>query len=168
MRETVCNKRLANLENLLFCEMQARILDFARSKQSDGQKMKTFFLLKIFLIVFLFSEVCYAETGQASFYGKEACKFNPIKSCPTADGSSLYSLEANGIPYAAMWDVPFGTWLRVCNQRTRQCTDVVVKDRGPSKRFVPRRIIDLNRRSFAKISNPDAGLVNVTVERLSK
>ena len=60
--------------------------------------------------------VCYADNiGIASYYSTEACKYNPTKDCQTASGKSLYILEAEGMDYAAMWYVPFGTQMTVTN-----------------------------------------------------
>lgn len=105
------------------------------------------------------------QTGTASYYGAEACRWNPNPGCPTADGSSLYELERQQVPYAAMWDVPFGSRWQVCraDQPTR-CVEVVCRDRGPHKRL--HRLIDLNARSFAQLAPRSAGVLAVTVERV--
>ena len=100
--------------------------------------------------------------GTASFYSTEACKYNPHKGCPTASGRSLYDLEAKGIDFAAMWDVPFGTKVRVTNVETGKSTVVVVWDRGPARRL--KRPIDLSKSAFKKIANLQKGLIHVIVK----
>src|SRR3990167_6656017 len=92
-----------------------------------------------------------AQSGIASFYGQEACQWNPNPRCPTASGKSLYTLEHQGIRYAAAWDYPFGTRLQVCRQDDpTRCTQVVILDRGPARRL--HRLIDLNATSFAELA----------------
>ena len=107
-----------------------------------------------------------AKSGIASFYGQEACRWNPNPRCPTASGQSLYDLEAQGIRYAAAWNYPFGIRLQVCRQDDpTRCTEVVLLDRGPAKRL--HRLIDLNATSFAELAPLTEGVVEVTVECLS-
>ena len=104
-----------------------------------------------------------AKSGIASFYGQEACRWNPDPKCPTANGRSLYALEREGIRYAAAWNYPFGTRLQVCRQDDpTRCTEVIVLDRGPAKRL--QRLIDLNATSFAELAPLTEGVVTITVE----
>ena len=104
--------------------------------------------------------------GSASWYSsQDACPFNKHPACPTASGASLYALEAQGVPYAASWNYPFGTRLRICRaDQPGRCTEVVVLDRGPAKRL--HRVLDMNRRSFRVLADPRQGLVRVTIEKL--
>lgn len=118
------------------------------------------------LSLFLFCSNAFAETGVASFYGTECCRYNPSKGCPTASGRSLYSLEERDIPYAAAWGIPFGTKAKVTNLANNKSVIVIILDRGPNKRFKPRRIIDLNKASFSEIANPKSGVCRVKVEVL--
>ena len=109
--------------------------------------------------------ICQAgETrGTASWYSTESCSFNVNPTCPTASGASLYDLERQGVPYAASWDYPFGTWLRVCRaDQPGRCVKVVVLDRGPAKRLG--RLIDLNKTSFQQLAPLTSGLVSVQIE----
>lgn len=91
-----------------------------------------------------------------------------------ADTASWYGNElrghlmANGKPFnpdnltAASWAYPLGTTLRV----TSGSNSVIVKitDRGPAKRLVKQgRTIDLSRAAFAKLANPDLGLITVSI-----
>jgi len=104
------------------------------------------------------------QKGEASYYGTEACAFNHDEKCPTANGESLYKLIKSDVPYAAMWNVPFNTKVKVCNVDNDKCTTVIIKDRGPNKRLG--RLIDLNKKSFAEIASVRHGLVNVSLEVL--
>lgn len=66
---------------------------------------------------------------------------------------------------AAMWDVPFGTALKVTNLSNGRSIVVRVTDRGPARRLRG-RIIDLTRASFARLAPLEQGLIAVRVERL--
>jgi rare lipoprotein A len=103
-------------------------------------------------------------TGTASWYSSEACQFNPTKGCPTASGRSLHALEKEGIYFAAMWDVPFGTKVRVTNVSSGKSVIVVVWDRGPARRL--KRPIDLSLSAFKKIADPKKGVIKVDIEVL--
>ena len=51
--------------------------------------------------------------------------------------------------YAAMWDVPLGTQVRVTDIDNGKSIIVTINDRGPNKRLVARgRIIDLAAKAF--------------------
>lgn len=51
--------------------------------------------------------------------------------------------------YAAMWDVPLGTKVRVTNLANGKSIIVTINDRGPNKRLVAKgRIIDLAAKAF--------------------
>ena len=106
-------------------------------------------------------------SGLASFYGLEACAVNPDPTCPTASGASLYDLERQGVPYAASWEYPFGTWLRVCRaDQPGRCVKVVVLDRGPAKRLG--RLIDLNKTSFQQLAPLSQGLVPIDIQEVQR
>lgn len=62
----------------------------------------------------------------------------------------------------ASWHHPLGTKLRVTSQNTGASVDVVVRDRGPSKRL--NRLIDLSKAAFEKIYPTHFGLDDVMVE----
>jgi hypothetical protein len=124
--------------------------------------------LPAILILLNFSQIGNAsppETGVASWYSTETCRFNvnPMK-CPTASGRSLHELERAGIDFAASWDHPFGTRLRVSNQENKKSVVVTVLDRGPARKL--NRVIDLSRSAFSQLSDPGQGLINVKVEVL--
>jgi len=96
--------------------------------------------------------------------------------CQAADRASWYGerhrgvLMANGQPFdpnkltAASWFFDLGTKVVV----THEDRSVVVEitDRGPAKRlFQEGRKIDLSRAAFAKLADPDLGLIDVVVRR---
>lgn len=91
-------------------------------------------------------------SGQASFYWQpqqlaSGGRFNP-------DGYT-----------AAHKTLPFGTRVRVTNQRNGQSVDVVINDRGP---YVGGRIIDLSRAAAHAINMQGAGVAPVTVRVLGR
>lgn len=86
-------------------------------------------------------------TVTASWYGDE-CAGNL-----TASGEVFEPRDMT----AAMWDVPFGTRVRV--QLGPRSVVVRINDRGPAKRL--NRGIDLSRAAFAKLADTDAGLITV-------
>ena len=110
----------------------------------------------------LYAQIAY---GVASWYSTEACKYNPDPKCPMANGESLYEAEAKGEKFAAMWDVPFGTRIRVSNLRNARSTIVTIKDRGPAKRL--HRQIDLSKRAFTKIASRKEGIIQVKIEEIT-
>ena len=107
--------------------------------------------------------------GIASWYDtKSACPVNPDPICPTEAGNSLYELETFQIPYAAMWEVPFGSHWRVKNLANGKSVEVIVLDRGPNKRLKC-RVIDLSKQAFMEIThNKKAGLLNVEVTQVQE
>ncbi len=68
--------------------------------------------------------------------------------------------------YCAHKTLPFGTKLKVTNERNQKTVYVEVVDRGP---FVKGRELDLSHRAFMEItSNRGGGAVIVTIEILQK
>lgn len=100
----------------------------------------------------------------ASWYSVEACQYNSDTKCPTASGYSLYELERRGVSFAAAWEYPLGTWLKITNVANNAHTYVVILDRGPAKRL--RRGIDLSRLAFESIADTNDGIITVTIERV--
>lgn len=64
---------------------------------------------------------------------------------------------------AASWEF-YGKRLRVTGPLGS--VEVMVNDKGPAKRLMRTRQIDLSRRAFAMVCPLDAGLIQVTVEIL--
>ena len=124
--------------------------------------------MKIIILValILFPASANAEViyGKASWYSVEACQWNPHKACPTADGTSLYSLERSGELFCAMWDVRFGANVRVTNRENGRSVVVRVRDRGPHDRL--NRVIDLGKTAFQKLADLKQGIINVKLEVL--
>lgn len=123
------------------------------------------------LLFFLFTatprvQAGESRTGLASWYdSSSACRFNPEPKCPTASGKGLYELEKKGTAFAAMWDVPFGSRLRVTSLETGKSAEVLVLDRGPNRKL-RNRIVDLSKKAFKEIGETNRGLIRVKVEVL--
>lgn len=105
------------------------------------------------------------ERGAVSWYSTEACQYNPHPGCPTADGTSLYALEREGVLFAAKWGVPFGSRYRVCSTSSGRCVVVEIRDRGPARRL--NRKIDLSKKAFSHIAPLSEGLVDCSIRRLT-
>lgn len=82
------------------------------------------------------------------------------------------SLMANGQPFnpaaltCASWSYPLGTRLRVA--RGTNAVVVTVTDRGPAKRLLRTRQIDLSRAAFARLAPLRDGLTRVHVTTLNE
>lgn len=125
----------------------------------------SFLLVLLFLYGFTY-QTGDIQIGQASWYSQEACRYNPDPKCPTASGRSLYELEGENTAFSAMWDIPFGTRVRVTNLANGKSVVTTVLDRGPAKRL--KRLIDLSKGSFEKIADTKQGIIDVKIEVLSK
>ena len=98
----------------------------------------------------------FMTNAHASYY---ADKFSGRKS---ASGKIFY----NNLYMAAHKKLPFGTKLKVTNEKNGKTVYVEVVDRGP---FVKGRELDLSSRAFREIcTNKGAGAVIVTIEILQK
>lgn len=88
-------------------------------------------------------------------------------------GASWYSLPGNrtasgdrmnpSAMTAAHKTLPFGTKVRVVDQRTGKSILVTINDRGP---FVGGRIIDLSKAAATKLGFRNAGHTKVCIERV--
>ena len=100
----------------------------------------------------------------------------PCLTCPAADRASWYGEKERGLPMAngqrfnpdkltaASWFFNFGT--KVVVTHANRSVVVEITDRGPAKRLLNKgRKIDLSRAAFAKLANPDLGLIDVTVRK---
>ena len=122
-------------------------------------------IIALLILIIIYLSGCgtsYAETGLASFYGREECRKNPYKGCPTASGKSLYDLEAEGRMFAAKWDTPFGSIWKVTHKDRSVFVEIL--DRGPSRDL--NRVIDLSKLAFKQLADLDAGLIEVTLRRV--
>lgn len=95
----------------------------------------------------------HAETGKASFYG------GPRHNGHLMAGGGIYNQNSNTCAHKTM---PFGTRLRVVRASGGSVV-CVVRDRGPYKRG---RIVDLSLAHAKALGMIDAGVVQVTVERV--
>ena len=108
----------------------------------------------ILFMVILFSSLCRAEEGIASYY---TVKSN--KGTRTASGTPLSDKKLT----AAHRSFPFGTKLKVTNTKTNQSVIVTVTDRGP---FTRKRIIDLSLEAAKQIGlTAKQGIAKVKVEK---
>ena len=86
-------------------------------------------------------------------------------------GASWYSLPGNrtasgdrmnpSAMTAAHKSLPFGTKVRVVDQRSGKSIQVTINDRGP---FIKGRIIDLSKAAATKLGFRDAGHTKVCIE----
>ena len=96
--------------------------------------------------------------------------------CQGADRASWYGEKQRGLPMAngqrfnpdkltgASWLFDFGS--KVVVTHANRSVIVEITDRGPTKRLVHEgRKIDLSRAAFAKLADPDLGLIDVTIRR---
>lgn len=95
----------------------------------------------------------FAQCGGASWYG------------PGFDGRRAASgqiFNQNAMT-AAHRSLPFGTKLRVTDQRNGNEVIVTINDRGP---FHGRRIIDLSKAAASKLGFRNRGTTSVCIERI--
>ena len=90
-------------------------------------------------------------SGKASWYGDQ---FHGKK---TASGKTYDMYELT----AAHKTLPFGTKVKITNQRNGKSVVVEVNDRGP---FVKTRQFDLSKEAFKTIGNLDRGLMPIDYE----
>jgi rare lipoprotein A len=96
--------------------------------------------------------------------------------CQAADRASWYGEKQRGLPMAngqrfnpdkltaASWFFDFGT--KVVVTHAHRSVVVEITDRGPAERLLNEgRNIDLSRAAFAKLADPDLGLIDVTVKK---
>ena len=99
----------------------------------------------------------------ASYYTVASCKREGTSGIWTASGERF---DENALT-AAMWDVPFGTLIKVTNLYNSKSVIVKINDRGPSRKLVKQgRIIDLSKGAFLKLSALRTGIIAVKVEIL--
>ena len=102
--------------------------------------------------VLILSCLTCQATDQASWYGEKE------RGRPMANGQRFNPDKLT----AASWFFDCGTKV-VVTYRNRSVV-VEITDRGPAKRLLNEgRKIDLSRAAFAKLANPDLGLIDVAV-----
>ena len=97
----------------------------------------------------------FVGNGRASYYGAE------LAGNPTASGEPFDPSDLT----AAHRTLPFGTRLRVTNDKTGASVVVRVNDRGP---FHADRVVDVSTAAAEEIGLRRAGTAHVTLERLPK
>jgi len=113
---------------------------------------KFFTLLVLTASVAIFTPKSHAlsHCGEASFYGR-------------GDGFAWQTM-ANGQPMdpeantTAHRSLPFGSLIRVTNNRNGRSIVVTVTDRGP---YYGGRVLDLSHGAFSKIAPPSSGIASV-------
>lgn len=116
-----------------------------------------FRLLLLLLLLWVLACVqqgCHAAGVVASWYGEEH-RGRPMANRAPFDPDALT---------CASWRHPLGTRLRVAHGR--RTVTVTVTDRGPARRLLRTRQLDLSRAAFARLAAPELGLVSVQVTRL--
>jgi len=96
--------------------------------------------------------------------------------CQAADRASWYGEKQRDLPMAngqrfnpdkltaASWFFDFGA--KVVVTHANRSVVVEITDRGPAKRLLNEgRKIDLSRAAFARLADPDLGLIEVTVRK---
>ena len=96
--------------------------------------------------------------------------------CQAADRASWYGEKQRDLPMAngqrfnpdkltgTSWFFDFGT--KVVVTHANRSVVVEITDRGPAKRLLNEgRTIDLSRAAFAKLADPDLGLIDVSVRK---
>ncbi len=124
--------------------------------------VKLLFMLSLIIVLLcpiLMPAYGASITGKASWYSeKEIAKINP--SMLMANGKRFREEAMT----CAIWEIPFGTWLKVTNMVNKKSVVVRVTDRGPARRL--KRAIDLSKSAFMKIGRLEDGLIEVEIEEV--
>lgn len=115
----------------------------------------------LLLLLLLLPNVCFAQDLTASYYTYQSCVREGTSGVWTASGERFNENDLT----AAMWDVKFGTKVKVTNLANGKSVVVRITDRGPAKRLVKKgRVIDLSKGSFSRIADLKQGVIKVKVE----
>lgn len=117
-------------------------------------KRNTLILFLAILFFLLVSNIYGQQIGLASYYYR----------AQTTSSGKWFTEDKM---WAASRTIKNGTKVLVTNLSNNKSVIVTIWDYGPSKRY-PRRIIDLSRSAFRKISPVKQGLVKVRVEIIKK
>jgi rare lipoprotein A len=110
------------------------------------------------------TETANTEDPKLTFYKKDvlatyyADKFNGRK---TSSGEKFHNSNYT----AAHMKLPFGTMVRVTNEKTGKFVDVKVNDRGP---FSKKLEIDLTKKAFKEIAPAGSGSFKCKIEIIEK
>ncbi|MDP2782202.1 septal ring lytic transglycosylase RlpA family protein [Devosia sp.] len=114
---------------------------------------KTLSIAALAAVMFSVSSAAYAQCGGASWYG-------PGFNGKTAASGEIFNENAMT---AAHRSLPFGTKVKVTDQRTGSEIEVTINDRGP---FVGKRIIDLSKAAATKLGFRNRGVTSVCLSQL--
>lgn len=115
----------------------------------------------LLLLLLLLPNLCFAQDLTASYYTFNSCRREGSSGYLTASGQRFNENDLTG----AMWDVKFGTKVKVTNLANGKSVVVRINDRGPAKRLVRQgRVIDLSKGAFLKLSSLKQGVIKVKVE----
>ena len=114
---------------------------------------KAFSVAAVTAVLFSVSSPSYAQCGGASWYG------------PGFNGKAAASGEIfnENAMTAAHRTLPFGTKIKVTDQRTGREIEVTINDRGP---FVGKRIIDLSKAAATQLGFRNRGVTSVCLSAL--
>lgn len=104
--------------------------------------------LLLIIAILMATPTLASQCGNASWYGPG------FHGKETASGQRF---NENAMT-AAHKTLPFGTVVKVTDQRTGKSIKVTINDRGP---FIRGRIIDLSKAAAAKLGTKDAGVGSV-------
>lgn len=131
------------------CRIQHKLMLFKTIKKSSS-------LFFAFAGVFVFTIPVKAfSCARASHYGVNDGYHGQI----TASGERFNTYSKT----TAHRSLPFGTRLKVTNQKNGKSVIVKVNDRGP---FIRGRELDLSYAAFSKIASPSRGVVNVCYSKV--
>jgi len=105
------------------------------------------------VLVFSISTPSFAQCGGASWYG-------PGFNGKTAASGEKFNENAMT---AAHRSLPFGTKVKVTDQRNGREIEVTINDRGP---FVGKRIIDLSKAAATELGFRNRGTTSVCISQL--
>ncbi len=103
--------------------------------------------------MFSISTPSFAQCGGASWYG-------PGFNGKTAASGETFNENAMT---AAHRSLPFGTKVKVTDQRNGREIEVTINDRGP---FVGKRIIDLSKAAATELGFRNRGVTSVCISQL--
>ncbi|MFC1508598.1 septal ring lytic transglycosylase RlpA family protein [Candidatus Omnitrophota bacterium] len=120
------------------------------------------FIIMVILISLISAEA--VGSGSAPIYKGMASWYSEDDPGVLETTANMESFNDKALT-CAMWEIPFGTILKVTNMENNLSIYVRVNDRGPAKRLVREgRIIDLTKEAFSRISDLREGLIQVKVE----
>jgi len=122
-------------------------------------------LIICLILTFLYTSVCWAETGLASYYTFESCQQEGSSGYYTASGERYNENDLT----CALPHRNFGGLYKVTNLKTSRSIVVKHNDLGPAQRLVKKgRIIDLSKKAFWLLSDGrlDKGILKVSVNKI--